>query len=202
MNLPRWQPYRTYMEPFDPRLDCRGELIRLKLTRDDIQKEAVDCHWCQLYSFPNSRQYPVRIVNDIDNAELPKDFKFSNHSVLRAGVHAAEAAFRTGCECENDRECEFEGCECLQDMDVSHMKGRGGRLIQYHTAGHNKGCLREEMLESSAPIYECQVKCRCSKDCSNRIVSRGRMVPLDIFRTADGRGWGTSIYAIRSLSYG
>ncbi|KAG6105625.1 Histone-lysine N-methyltransferase, H3 lysine-9 specific dim-5 [Claviceps sp. LM219 group G6] len=39
------------------------------------------------------------------------------------------------------------------------------------------------------PIYECHQGCCCTRDCPNRVVERGRTVPLQIFRT-DDRGWG------------
>ena len=40
------------------------------------------------------------------------------------------------------------------------------------------------------PIYECNKKCKCSKDCYNRVVQKGRKVRLAIFRTSNGCGWG------------
>ncbi len=40
------------------------------------------------------------------------------------------------------------------------------------------------------PIYECNKKCKCTKEsCENRVVQKGRKFPLCIFRTPD-RGWG------------
>jgi hypothetical protein len=53
-----------------------------------------------------------------------------------------------------------------------------------------KECLRGKVLESRHPIYECHAGCACSVDCKNRVVERGRKIPLQIFRTTDGRGWG------------
>ncbi|CAN4091065.1 unnamed protein product [Withania somnifera] len=39
-------------------------------------------------------------------------------------------------------------------------------------------------------IKECWHKCGCSRRCGNRIVQRGIAVPLQVFMTADGKGWG------------
>ncbi|KAK4356968.1 hypothetical protein RND71_022578 [Anisodus tanguticus] len=39
-------------------------------------------------------------------------------------------------------------------------------------------------------IKECWHKCGCSKGCGNRVVQRGIAVPLQVFMTADGKGWG------------
>lgn len=66
------------------------------------------------------------------------------------------------------------------------------KRFAYHSRGAKTGLLRGPMLKDSrAPIYECHEGCRCSKDkCPNRIVERGRQVPLQIFRTEDKRGWG------------
>lgn len=50
--------------------------------------------------------------------------------------------------------------------------------------------MRSKILDSRAPIYECHDACSCGPECPNRVVERGRKVPLQIFRTEDGRGWG------------
>lgn len=66
------------------------------------------------------------------------------------------------------------------------------KRFAYHSQGAKAGLLRGSELNSRLPIYECHEGCRCSKaDCPNRIVERGRQVPLQIFRTHKGeRGWG------------
>lgn len=51
--------------------------------------------------------------------------------------------------------------------------------------------LSARMLQEDcdAVIYECHSGCACSAECPNRVVERGRRIPLQIFRT-EGRGWG------------
>ncbi|OMO97740.1 hypothetical protein CCACVL1_04472 [Corchorus capsularis] len=39
-------------------------------------------------------------------------------------------------------------------------------------------------------IKECWSKCRCSKQCGNRVVQRGISVALQVFETPEGKGWG------------
>ncbi|MCD9644979.1 hypothetical protein HAX54_033607 [Datura stramonium] len=39
-------------------------------------------------------------------------------------------------------------------------------------------------------IKECWHKCGCSRGCGNRVVQRGIAVPLQVFMTADEKGWG------------
>lgn len=74
------------------------------------------------------------------------------------------------------------------------------KRFAYHSQGAKAGLLRSSELDSQKPIYECHEGCRCSADCPNRIVERGRQVPLQIFRTENGRGWG--VKTMRELKKG
>jgi histone-lysine N-methyltransferase SUV39H len=76
------------------------------------------------------------------------------------------------------------------DMVYSEL-GPDNKIYAYHSQGSRKELLRGAVLHSRDPIYECHSGCTCSKDSSNRVVERGRKVPLDIFQTEDGRGLGT-----------
>ena len=70
------------------------------------------------------------------------------------------------------------------------------KRFAYHSSGVKKGMLKGNILHSREPIYECHEGCKCSRDCPNRVVERGRQVPLQIFRTDDGlRGWGVRAMA-------
>lgn len=96
-----------------------------------------------------------------------------------------------GCDCAEDGDCEYSGCYCLQDIEVKNNKlGAPKKVNAYLSKGPKAGCLRKEILESRLVLYECHESCACSKSCSNRIVEQGRKIPLEIFRTSDGRGWG------------
>jgi [histone H3]-lysine9 N-trimethyltransferase SUV39H len=65
------------------------------------------------------------------------------------------------------------------------------KVYAYHSHGKKAGHLQSSLLETRKPIYECHEGCACdASTCPNRIVARGRKVPLQIFRTADQRGWG------------
>lgn len=77
----------------------------------------------------------------------------------------------------------------------------GKKRFAYHSQGAKRGLLRSSYLNSRAPIYECHEACCCAQDhCPNRVVERGRKVPLQIFRTADNRGWG--VRTMRELKRG
>ena len=51
------------------------------------------------------------------------------------------------------------------------------------------GLLVQKYIEQRWPIYECNDNCACGPICKSRVVSRGRTVGLEIFRTKN-RGWG------------
>lgn len=44
-------------------------------------------------------------------------------------------------------------------------------------------------FQPGRPIYECNSACLCNINCRNRVVQRGRKIPLTIFRTKN-KGWG------------
>ncbi|SPO04089.1 probable Histone-lysine N-methyltransferase, H3 lysine-9 specific dim-5 [Cephalotrichum gorgonifer] len=162
-----------------------------------LEEEKEDCHWCQIRSFPNYDTYPITVINEVNDDVLPADFRFIHEVVLGAGVTPAEASFRSGCECRKDESCRYNGCQCLGDvvLDESDESDEGRkRKLQasaYQATGARVGMLRGRWLEDEcdAVIYECHEGCACSAACPNRVVERGRRVPLQIFRTKD-RGWG------------
>jgi [histone H3]-lysine9 N-trimethyltransferase SUV39H len=145
----------------------------------------------------------VTLVNERDDEVLPPDFRFINHVVLGDGVERAGDSFRSGCSCKHDRNCQYTVCLCLADlddddddeyegpdasyMDLDEFKAR--KAYAYHAHGTKAELLRTKYHNSKKPIYECHQGCACSFECPNRVVERGRTVPLQIFRTKD-RGWG------------
>ncbi|KAB5535169.1 hypothetical protein GE09DRAFT_1142812 [Coniochaeta sp. 2T2.1] len=162
------------------------------------------CHLCQLRSFATHKTLPITIVNETGDGEvLSPDFRFIDKSILREGVSPAEPEFRSGCECENDQDCMYSGCLCLEEMAPesdeessdqrgarnSRSRGGGGTRFSYHAHGEKKGMLKGSLLPRREPIYECHTGCNCSPQCPNRVVERGRQVPLQVFRTEE-RGWG------------
>ncbi|PHH92065.1 hypothetical protein CDD83_9091 [Cordyceps sp. RAO-2017] len=185
--------------------------------RDEAAHERDGCHWCQLRSFPTHATAPITVVNDVDSEVLPPDFRFINENVLGHGVKPAELSFRSGCVCADDADCQFKGCLCLADLEddndddgqdvdddddddddedsamgngySSSAPPRSRKAYAYHRHGAKAGLLRSKLHSSKLPLYECHQGCSCTVDCPNRVVERGRTVPLQIFRTED-RGWG------------
>ncbi|KAK4233978.1 hypothetical protein C8A03DRAFT_19044 [Achaetomium macrosporum] len=159
-------------------------------------EEERNCHWCQIRSFKTHSSIPITIVNELDNEVLNPRFRFIDHNVIADDVPVAEEAFRTGCNCADDEDCMYSTCQCLDEMapdddedeDSSNARPRRKRFA-YYSSGSKAGLLRNRILHSREPIYECHEGCSCSLQCPNRVVERGRTVPLQIFRTED-RGWG------------
>jgi histone-lysine N-methyltransferase SUV39H len=84
-------------------------------------------------------------------------------------------------------------------MEYSEPRDDGSIYAYTYDEDTGEELLRDEILDSRDPIYECHSGCACSKDCRNRVVERGRKIPLDLFRTSDGRGWGEFSASISSI---
>ncbi|KAK4212715.1 histone-lysine N-methyltransferase [Rhypophila decipiens] len=169
-------------------------------------RETRNCHLCQIRSFATHDAIPITIHNDTDDgAVLNPNFRFIDKSVITPSVPVVEASFRTGCVCADDEDCMYSSCHCLDEIELvdsgpesdemmtddreARRKRKRKKVFAYYSTGAKAGLLRSDMLHSRDAIYECHEGCSCSADCPNRVVERGRTVPLEIFRTVD-RGWG------------
>ncbi|XP_013173436.1 PREDICTED: uncharacterized protein LOC106122112 isoform X2 [Papilio xuthus] len=112
----------------------------------------------------------LSVENNVDFAGPPENFTYINHSIPGVGVDIPENP-PIGCECTS--------CNCRSKSCC----GMQGGIFAY---AYNKR-LR---IASGIPIYECNKACKCSIECTNRVVQRGRNVKLTIFRTSNGCGWG------------
>ncbi|KAM0325713.1 hypothetical protein ACHAQA_007013 [Verticillium albo-atrum] len=164
-----------------------------------ITSEKANCHWCQIRAFPTHATHPITIVNDIDDATLPSNFRFLQSSVLGEGVQAAEDSFRSGCECAEDEDCQYGGCLCLQEQDdagdgdgedddddgddnqVDNGKDGGSsrkkkekkkKIYRYHTHGAKAGLLRSKFLHSGETSTEPLYECHEGCGCSERCPNR------------------------------
>ncbi|CZR62020.1 related to histone H3 methyltransferase DIM-5 [Phialocephala subalpina] len=163
---------------------CHGQGLKKYL------EEEKRCHYCQFRSFSTHTQYPISIVNNVDNEGLPETFKFVDRVVPSANIILTPDDFYIGCNCTIDL-CTTGHCLCQEDVDIS---GLGHKVNAYHGSGVKNGRLRTHYINGNFPIYECGPSCRCPATCPNRVVQQGRKVKLQIFKTDDGRGWG-----VRSL---
>jgi Pre-SET motif len=132
-----------------------------------------------LEALDNVKGPPIWVVNDIDAEPCPPlVFHWVDECVLGENVPSRDSNFTHGCSCPNG-ECDLTkplGCECLDDLDVKRFSyNMDGLMI--HPPG--------------MAVIECNSRCRCSRSCPNRVVERGRRMPLELFKTAN-KGWGTS----------
>lgn len=112
----------------------------------------------------------IAIENNADLAGPPENFTYINQCIPGAGVVIPDEP-PIGCDCS--------ACNCR----AKSCCGMQGGIFAYTT----RKILR---VASGTPIYECNKACKCSSDCSNRVVQNGRNIKLTIFRTANGCGWG------------
>lgn len=162
---------------------------------------------------------PVTFKNDVNKDTPSLAFTYIQDYVLGEGVSRDDAdAVKMGCKrCRPDmggnRGCEYTAkCDCLEFAapDLTRCKDdeqreqyaaweRGEmdseglpKRFPYRIDPVNKMFVLDPFyLESRHPIYECNELCNCGKNCKNRLVQKGRKVPLEIFRTL-GRDFGKS----------
>lgn len=114
----------------------------------------------------------ITVENNVDLEYLPEGFIYINEYVPTDGIIISDDP-EVGCECN----------EC-----GPKLKGCCGRQ-PYNGFTYKKHCSRVN-VNPGIPIYECNKLCKCGPDCRNRVVQNGRKVPLCIFRTSNGCGWG------------
>ncbi|CAD6503387.1 BgTH12-03052 [Blumeria graminis f. sp. triticale] len=151
----------------------------------DLAAERAMCHWCRFQSWSSYQLFPVSIINMESDEIIDDNFEFIEKNIVRNGVELADEEFQAGCTCETSFDCLKAGCHCLDDIETSDVEDENYSINAYHVVGRRKGCLRGEMLSSRMPIYECNRQCGCPDDCPNKVVSRGRQLPLQIFRTVN-----------------
>lgn len=111
----------------------------------------------------------IQIENKVDFEGPPSNFVYVNKYIAGPNIVIPEEP-PIGCSCE---ECgpKRKGC-CGKETQFAYSKT--GRII----------------VKLGTPIYECNKMCKCDLNCRNRVVQKLRKVPLSIFRTANGCGWG------------
>ncbi|KTW32240.1 uncharacterized protein T551_00331 [Pneumocystis jirovecii RU7] len=118
---------------------------------------------------------PVFLINEVDSDPSPSDFEFITSYKYGLGVEPRNPMFISGCSCSKDG-CDLNNpgsCQCLEDSNNKDFSYDEYGRIRSHTS----------------IIYECNENCDCGIKCPNRVVQRGRKIPLDIFKTKY-KGWG------------
>ncbi|XP_038666672.1 histone-lysine N-methyltransferase SETMAR isoform X3 [Scyliorhinus canicula] len=79
-----------------------------------------------------------------------------------------------GCECFVSS-CEQDACTCLQRYLRAYDENLC--LVDFKETGYSR------------PVFECNIMCKCSEACKNRLVQRGLTFKLQVFKTSK-KGWG------------
>lgn len=115
-------------------------------------------------------------VENVVDFEMPPmdDFTYTNDVIPRDGIVIPDDP-PVGCDCaaDADGQCSLKSQCCPMQFDSQF-------------AYNSRGLIR---VKQGTPIFECNKACKCSVNCPNRVVQKGRKQTLCIFKTK-GRGWG------------
>lgn len=164
---------------YDPRRTPKFSQISKKLlnpkTKAYKQKKIEINHalkeWEKHLNRVSTDPAPITVENDVDLEGPPENFEYINDYKAGPGIVIPNDPV-IGCEC-TDCYAEKSSC-CAPQFGVEFAYYKWKRL----------------KVHVGRPIYECNKRCACGPDCSNRVVQHGRKHRVCIFRTANGRGWG------------
>ena len=133
---------------------------------------------------------PLTFANDVNDRRLNGKFQFVDRYIFCQGVRTANPNQNYGCSCTGL--CEPTACQCsLHSHDIrSQSLNTLDSIVTYIRRPDGLVVLSDQyMLNELTPaahhfeISECNENCSCGPDCFNRVVGRGRTVPLEVFET-------------------
>lgn len=134
---------------------------------------------------------PLTFANNVNEQLLNGKFQFTDRYIIRSGIKAAPSSTNYGCMCVVN--CGVDSCKCFS-KEVPDEGGKGVHIEQRQTYLRRPDGLAvltdDYMARELDPvakhfeITECNEFCSCGPNCWNRVVSKGRTVPLEIFQTA------------------
>ncbi|XP_024966862.1 probable inactive histone-lysine N-methyltransferase SUVR2 isoform X1 [Cynara cardunculus var. scolymus] len=161
----------------------------------------------------------ISLVNEV-NSECPPSFHYMHRNAVFQNAYVNFSLARIGddnccpncfgdcltsstpCLCALQSGGEFayttEGLvkEDLIDECIKMNRDPQNRCLLYCKECPLERSKNEEILEpckghvERSFIKECWLKCGCNKQCGNRVVQRGIKHKLQVFMTAEGKGWG------------
>ncbi|VDL31786.1 unnamed protein product [Hymenolepis diminuta] len=120
---------------------------------------------------------PINVLNEVDSETPPLNFESIRICIFTKDVQLPEKEVIQSCDCPNLKGSEScwsnrQHCSCIKSSYLPYNSHK--KLIA--------------PLEQA--IFECSCLCKCGSSCPFRVVQLGRKIPLTIFRTSNGRGWG------------
>ncbi|XP_034652801.1 histone-lysine N-methyltransferase eggless [Drosophila subobscura] len=125
----------------------------------------------------------IPLVNYYDNT-LPPPCEYAKQRIPTEGVNLnLDEEFLVCCDCEDD--CSDKSkCACWQ-LTVTGVRYCNPKK-PLEEIGYQYKRLYEGVLTG---IYECNSRCKCKKNCLNRVVQHSLEMKLQVFKTSN-RGWG------------
>ncbi|XP_017147643.1 histone-lysine N-methyltransferase eggless [Drosophila miranda] len=125
----------------------------------------------------------IPLVNYYDNT-LPPPCEYAKQRIPTEGVNLnLDEEFLVCCDCEDDCS-DKESCACWQ-LTVTGVRYCNPKK-PIEEIGYQYKRLHEGVLTG---IYECNSRCKCKKNCLNRVVQHSLEMKLQVFKTSN-RGWG------------
>ncbi|XP_015079521.1 uncharacterized protein LOC107023361 isoform X2 [Solanum pennellii] len=161
----------------------------------------------------------ISLVNEV-NDKIPPSFNYIAHNVVFQNAYLNFSLARIGDDnscstCSGDCLSLSTPCACAYETGGNFAYTKEGlvkeellkesismnRDPKKHCQFFCKECplersKNEDIIEPCKGhlvrnfIKECWWKCRCDKQCGNRVVQRGISRKLQVFMTPDGKGWG------------
>ncbi len=138
--------------------------------------------------FQEHHNPPLTFANDVNDRRLNGKFQFVDRYIFCQGVKTANPNTNYGCNCAGL--CNPTTCTCVLDRDSGQLFASQQTIVPYTRRPGGLVVLSDDyMLNELTPsahhfeISECNDNCGCGPDCPNRVVGRGRTVPLEIFET-------------------
>ncbi|XP_071476179.1 histone-lysine N-methyltransferase SETDB1-like [Diadema antillarum] len=125
---------------------------------------------------------PISCVNECDTSVPPPLKYMTERQAVRGSKINTDINFLVGCDCVDD--CATNDCACRKlTIEATAANPEGTTRPD---AGYKNRLLYEQLQTG---IYECNDRCKCSKNCLNRVVQNGLSLRLQVFKTTN-RGWG------------
>ncbi|XP_057672801.1 histone-lysine N-methyltransferase Su(var)3-9-like isoform X1 [Diorhabda carinulata] len=157
----------------------RAILLYQLVLKREIQLKKLKA-WEESINALDKGEAVITVENTVDLEHPPEGFTYVNENISH--ILQISSSPEKGCDCE---ECgpKLKNC-CGRQPHNGFTYRKRGRIN----------------VNPGIAIYECNQKCKCDTNCRNRVIQNGRKVPLCIFRTINGCGWG--VKALRKIHCG